>query len=111
VWRKHRLRFDEVTRFFESIPRVKQRAILTIAYDTGLCVSEAVHLKVADIDNRRMMICVNHGKFRKDNYVILSPRLPEILRFLLAERHRGTGFFQAAFQGGPSGAMPWARQP
>ena len=38
-------------------------------------VSEVVHLKVTDIDSKRMVIRVNQGKNRKDRYVMLSPRL------------------------------------
>ena len=56
------LSFEEVTRFFESIPSLKQRAILMTAYAAGLRVSEVVHLKVTDIDSQRMMIRVCQGK-------------------------------------------------
>ncbi len=81
------LSFEEVTRFFESIPSLKQRAILMTAYAAGLRVSEVVHLKVTDIDSQRMMIRVRQGKNRKDRYVMLSPRLLEILRLYWQDAH------------------------
>ena len=46
----------------------------------GLRISEAVGLKVTDIDRRRMVIRVEQGKGQKDRYVMLSPKLLEILR-------------------------------
>src|SRR5439155_13014054 len=46
----------------------------------GLRVSEVVALRVDDIDSRRMLIRIRQAKGRKDRYVMLSPRLLEILR-------------------------------
>ena len=46
----------------------------------GLHASEAVSLKVADIDSSRMLIQVRHGKGAKDRTVMLSPQLLAILR-------------------------------
>jgi integrase/recombinase XerD len=71
---------EEVVRFLEAVQNVKQRAILMALYAAGLRVSEATHLKVADVDSQRMMLRVDQGKFRKDRYVMLSPRLLEELR-------------------------------
>ncbi|WP_159939047.1 tyrosine-type recombinase/integrase, partial [Caballeronia arationis] len=55
------LSLEEITTFFESIASLKQRTILMTAYAAGLRVSEAVHLKVTDIDSQRMVIRVNQG--------------------------------------------------
>ena len=49
-------------------------------YAAGLRVSEAVGLRVRDVDSRRMVIRVEQGKGRKDRYVMLSPRLLAELR-------------------------------
>jgi site-specific recombinase XerD len=49
-------------------------------YGTGVRVSEAVHLRVADIDSPRMMIRIQQSKGNKDRYVQLSPKLLELLR-------------------------------
>jgi site-specific recombinase XerD len=71
---------DEVVRFLEAVPSLKARTALTTAYAAGLRASEAVGLKVGDIDSGRMVIRVEHGKGGKDRYVMLSAQLLGILR-------------------------------
>lgn len=71
---------DEVSRFFESIPNLKHRAILMTAYAAGLRVSEVASLRPNDIDSQRMLIRIEQGKGRKDRYVMLSPNLLKLLR-------------------------------
>ncbi|WP_027233621.1 tyrosine-type recombinase/integrase [Leisingera caerulea] len=70
----------EVQHFLNCVFNVKHHAILTTCYAAGLRISEAVHLKAADIDSQRMVVRVEQGKGRKDRYVMLSPKLLEILR-------------------------------
>ena len=74
------LNADEVVRFLEAVPSLKTRAALTTAYAAGLRASEAVGLKVGDIDSVRMVIRVKHGKGGKDRTVMLSAQLLGILR-------------------------------
>ncbi len=71
---------DEVVRFLEAVPSLKTRAALTTAYAARLRASEAVGLKVGDVDSGRMVIRVEHGKDSKDHYVMLSVQLLGILR-------------------------------
>jgi integrase/recombinase XerD len=71
---------EEVLQFLRCVASTKHRTILTTCYAAGLRVSEAVRLKPAEIDSQRMVIRVDQGKGQKDRYVMLSPRLLEILR-------------------------------
>jgi integrase/recombinase XerD len=71
---------DEVLRFLDAVAMLKHRVILTVCYAAGLRISEAVRLTPAAIDSRRMVIRVDEGKGRKDRYVMLSPKLLDILR-------------------------------
>jgi integrase/recombinase XerD len=70
----------EVSQFLGAVESLKHRVILTVCYAAGLRVSEAVRLTPAAIDSRRMVIRVEEGKGRKDRYVMLSPKLLDILR-------------------------------
>jgi integrase/recombinase XerD len=71
---------EEVSRFLESISNLKHRTILMTVYAGGLRISEAIHLKVSDIDSQRMVLRIDQGKEQKDRYVMLSPQLLEELR-------------------------------
>jgi integrase/recombinase XerD len=71
---------EEVLHFLTCVASPKHRTILTTCYAAGLRISEAVALTSPAIDSRRMVIRVEHGKGQKDRYVMLSPRLLEILR-------------------------------
>lgn len=71
---------DEVRQFLECVPGLKHRAILTTCYAAGLRISEVLHLRPRDVDSRRMVIRVEQGKGQKDRYVMLSPRLLDLLR-------------------------------
>lgn len=71
---------DEAAQFLASIKSPKYRAVLSLCYGAGLRINEALHLEVADIDSKRMMIRVRQAKGHKDRYVMLSPKLLELLR-------------------------------
>src|SRR5215469_14873260 len=71
---------EEVLQFLDCVRSRKHRAILTTCYAAGLRISEAVALTPPTVDSKRMVIRVEQGKGQKDRYVMLSPKLLEILR-------------------------------
>jgi site-specific recombinase XerD len=71
---------EEVIQFLDCVTSKKYRAILTICYAAGLRISEAVALAPPAIDSKRMVLRVEQGKGQKDRYVMLSPKLLEVLR-------------------------------
>src|SRR5438552_12005234 len=66
---------EEVVKLLDAANTLKHRAIFMALYSAGLRVSEALHLRPADIDSQRMMIRIAQGKGRKDRYVMLSSKL------------------------------------
>jgi len=74
------LSLQEVQAIFSATRNLKHRAVLMTIYSAGFRISEAVHLKVLDIDSQRMVIRVQQGKGQKDRYTLLAQRTLEILR-------------------------------
>ena len=54
--------------------------MLMTLYGTGARRAEAAHLKIEDIDSRRMVVHIHGGKGNRDRDVMLSPRLLDALR-------------------------------
>jgi len=71
---------EEVARLIDAAATPFHRTLLMTLYATGLRRAEVTHLKVSDIDSKRMVIHVRGGKGRKDRDVMLSPKLLEELR-------------------------------
>jgi site-specific recombinase XerD len=71
---------DEAARLIAAARNLKHQTALSVAYGTGLRVSEVVALKVGDIDSQRMTLRIEQGKGRKDRYAMLPPLLLERLR-------------------------------
>jgi len=82
------LSVEEVGRLLEAAPGIKYRAALGAAYGAGLRVSEVAHLKIDDIDSKRMLIRIEEGKGRRDRNAMLSPQLLELLRLWWREGKR-----------------------
>ena len=95
----------EVMEFFRAIASLKHRAILMTAYAAGLRVSEVAHLQIADIDSQRMLIRIRQSKGHKDRYVMLSPRLLDLLRIYAKAARPKTWLFP-----GRGGNQPVSRR-
>jgi len=75
---------QEVERLLTAISHPLHRMVAMTMYAAGLRISEAVSLKIADIDSQQMVIRVVQGKGRKDRFVLLSP----VLLGQLRQHHR-----------------------
>ena len=78
---------DEVWSLLDHVRRPKARMSLTLMYTCGLRVSEAVNLRLEDIDSRRKVVWVRNGKGYKDRSVPLPTQtLAQLRAYWL--RHR-----------------------
>ena len=78
---------EEIQRLFSVVENIKHKALLMVAYDAGLRLSEIRNLQIDDIDSQRNVIRIRQGKGKKDRYTRLSPGLLKLLReYWRAER-------------------------
>ena len=80
--------------FEEGYPGSRNRMLLELLYSTGMRRSEAIRLRVEDVDLGRMVVLV-HGKGGKDRLIPISRELAENLQAYLLEREQAfpTGGF------------------
>jgi len=71
---------DEVQSIIKATVNIKHKLLLIILYGAGLRVSEAVKLRIADIDSKRMTLHIRRSKNGKDRFAMLSPVVLEHLR-------------------------------
>ncbi len=71
---------EEVAQLIAAASTAFHRTLLLTLYATGARNAEVTHLKVSDVDSKRMVIHIRGGKGRKDRDVMLSPKLLQELR-------------------------------
>lgn len=73
----------------------KHRLILSISYAAGLRISEALALRIRDIDLEELTITVRQGKGQKDRRTVLSKKLTDDLRSIMAGRSESAYLFES----------------
>lgn len=58
-----------------KIQNLKHKSIISLAFSTGVRVSEVINLKIEDIDEHRMIIHIKNAKGAKDRIVPLSEKI------------------------------------
>ena len=71
---------QEVERLINAGSQLKHQAFMAFLYGTGLRLSEALRVRIADIDGDRGQLRVVKGKGKKDRYIWLPASLLELLR-------------------------------
>lgn len=74
------LREEELNIFFNACENYKYKTIFMLIYGTGLRISEAVKLRVEDIDSTNMRLFVRNGKGERERYTVLPKASLEMLR-------------------------------
>lgn len=71
---------EDIVSIIQAATTYKQQVLLTFIYATGLRLSEAIHVKIEDIDGNRKQVRVNKGKGSKDRFVLIPETLLLLLR-------------------------------
>ena len=74
---------EEIKLILKTPKNLKHRIILATIYDSGLRISEAIKLRIADVDLNRKMIHIRQSKCKKDRYVPISNMLVRGLKLYL----------------------------
>lgn len=74
------LSVEEIKKIINSIANIKHRAIISTIYSCGLRISEAINLRVQEVDSSSMTIKIVNAKGKSDRIVMLSEKLLVSLR-------------------------------
>lgn len=80
VYQPQVLAKEEVEQVLVAATDIRDKAIVSLIYSSGIRLSECARLKVPDIDSKRMILHVHKGKGSRDRNALLSPRTLGILR-------------------------------
>ena len=69
----------ETFEFINTIPDIKQKAMLAIMYSSGLRIGELCHLRYEDINRTTMKVHIKHSKNRQERFAPLSKYALDIL--------------------------------
>ena len=93
------LSHKEVVRLIEAPANFKHRMIIAFLYATGLRISEALNVKLSDVDGDRLELFIRQGKGKKDRIV----NIPEQLLVLLRTYYKRFKPVEYLFEGGTKG--------
>jgi integrase/recombinase XerD len=94
---------DEISRILKATENLKHKCLMALIYSCGLRRSEAINLKIEDIDSKRMLFKIRASKGKKDRYVQLSAGMLGLLREYYTEFKPKIWIFEGQ-KGGQYGA-------
>ena len=89
------LSIQEVENLIGTARNLKHKAIVMLAYSSGLRRQELQMIKPSAIDSARMQVHVVQGKGKKDRYTILSEKALEVLRLYYKSERPACFLFEA----------------
>ena len=79
---------DEIKHIIEAIKNNKHRLMIALAYGAGLRVSEAVDLKIKDVNLEELTIHIKQAKGQKDRLTVFPEKLKEDISSLINLRNK-----------------------
>lgn len=89
----------EIDKIIAKIDNLKHKTIITLAYGCGLRVSEAVNLKIKDIDLDELLIHIKGAKGNKDRITIFPKKLKEKIKSIMIDKKRSDYLFESQMGG------------
>lgn len=86
---------EEIQRIIENIKNQKHRLLLALSYGAGLRVSEAIGLRVKDIQLDELTIHLKAAKGNKDRITIFSEKLKTDLQNLIGSKNPDDYLFES----------------
>ena len=83
----------EINKVIKATDNPKYKLIISLSYACGLRVSEVVSLKVADLDIDELVLHIKGAKGKKDRISVLSEKLQNDLRNVIADKSRADFIF------------------
>lgn len=79
---------EEMKSLIQAAENKKHRLLIELMYSSGLRVSEAVSIKISDLDLNEKIGTVRSGKGKKDRLIIISKRLAEDIQKYIEKRKK-----------------------
>ena len=92
---------EEIRKLIDAADHEKSRLLIKMLYASGLRISEALHLKVEDLEGEQHIGWVRNGKGGKDRMIILSAMVMEDLKLFLHTRGISSGYIFLGKDGKP----------
>lgn len=83
----------EVEKIITKTTNLKHKTIISLAYGSGLRVSEVVNILVRDIDFDRWVINIRLAKWQKDRITLLPKKILPALRKICTQKNRTDWLF------------------
>ncbi|OGL73792.1 hypothetical protein A3E39_03595 [Candidatus Uhrbacteria bacterium RIFCSPHIGHO2_12_FULL_60_25] len=85
----------EIERLLAALTNEKHRLLLALSYGAGLRVSEAVNLRVGDVDIHELVIHIKQSKGRRDRMTVVPETLSRGIEKLAAGKEMNEHLFQS----------------
>jgi len=85
---------EEVRAMLNATTNLKHKSLIALIYSCGLRRSEAIQMKLEDIDSKRMMIKIRGAKGKKDRYVQLAQSTLNLLRLYYQKEKPAVWLFE-----------------
>ncbi|MFP4664931.1 MAG: site-specific tyrosine recombinase/integron integrase [Bacteroidales bacterium] len=90
---------QEIKSILDAPTNVKHRTILRMIYGCGLRRSEALSLKLSDVDSKRKLLIIRNAKGKKDRIVPVSDKMLVMLRDYYKMYRTKTWLFEGRMPG------------